>query len=55
MPTQHPNQWVPGAFSLGVKQFQHEADHSLLYSAEVKECMELYLHSPMHLHGMVFS
>jgi hypothetical protein len=35
-PTQPPIQWVPGALSLGI-------DPS---SAEVKECVELYLHSP---------
>jgi hypothetical protein len=27
-----------------------EADHSLPSSAEVKECVELYLHSPIRLH-----
>jgi hypothetical protein len=37
---------VPGALSLGVKWLGHETDHSLPSSAEVKECMELYLHSP---------
>jgi hypothetical protein len=46
--------WVPGAFSLGVKQPGREADHSPS-SAEVKECMGLHLHSPVHLHGMVLS
>jgi len=45
-PTQPPIQWVPGALSLGVKQQGHEADHSPPSSAEVKECVELYLHSP---------
>jgi hypothetical protein len=30
---------------MGVKQLGCEADHSAL-SAEVKECVELYLHSP---------
>jgi hypothetical protein len=45
-PTQPPIQWVPGAVSLGVKRPGHEADHSLPSSAEVKECVELYLHSP---------
>jgi hypothetical protein len=44
-PTQPPIQWVPGAFSLGVKQPGHEADHSSPSSAKVKECVELYLHS----------
>jgi hypothetical protein len=45
-PTQPPIQWVPGALSLGVKQPGREADHSPPSSAEVKECAELYLHSP---------
>jgi len=31
-----PIQWVPGAETLGVKQPGREADHLLLYSAEVK-------------------
>jgi hypothetical protein len=45
-PTQPPIQWVPGAFSLGVKRPGREADHSLPPTAEVKEWVELYLHSP---------
>jgi hypothetical protein len=45
-PTQLPIQWVPGALSLGVKRAGREADYSPPSSAEVKECMELYLHSP---------
>jgi hypothetical protein len=45
-PTRPPIQWVPGALSLGVKWPGREADHSLPSSAEVKECVELYLHSP---------
>jgi hypothetical protein len=36
-PTQPPIQWVPGALSLQVKQLGHEADHSPLSSAKVKE------------------
>jgi hypothetical protein len=46
VPTQPPIQLVPGALSLGVKRPGREADHSPPSSAEVKECMELYLHSP---------
>jgi hypothetical protein len=42
--TQPPIQWVLGALSLGVKRPGNEADHSLPSSAEVKECVELYLH-----------
>jgi hypothetical protein len=45
-PTQPPSQWVPGALSLGIKRPGREADHSHLSSAEVKECVKLYLHSP---------
>jgi len=32
-----------------------EADHSPPSSAEAKECVELYLHSPIPLHDMVLS
>jgi hypothetical protein len=45
-PTQPPIQWVPGALSLEVKRPGSVADHSLPSSAEVKECVELYLHYP---------
>jgi hypothetical protein len=45
-PTQPPIQWVQGVPSLGVKRPRRESDHSLPSSAEVKECVELYLHSP---------
>jgi hypothetical protein len=41
-----------GALSLGAKRPAHEADHSTS-SAEVKECVELYLSSPIRLHGVV--
>jgi len=41
-----PIQWVPGALSLGVKRPGREADHSPPPRAEVKVCVELYLHSP---------
>jgi hypothetical protein len=45
-PTKPPIQWLPWALSLGVKWPGCEADHSLPSSAKVKECMELYFHSP---------
>jgi hypothetical protein len=45
-PAQPPIQWVPGTLSLGVKGPGREAGHSSPSSAEVKECVELYLHSP---------
>jgi hypothetical protein len=44
-PTQPPIQWVPGAFTLGLKRPEREADHSPPSNAEVKECLEQYLHS----------
>jgi hypothetical protein len=43
--TQPPIQWVPGTLSSAVKQPGREADHSPPSSAEVKEWVELYLHS----------
>jgi hypothetical protein len=43
--TQPPIQWVPGALSTEVKRQGRESDHSPPSSAEVKECVELYLHS----------
>jgi hypothetical protein len=46
VPTQPPIQWVPGALPLGVKRPGREADLSPPSSAEVKEHVELYLHSP---------
>jgi hypothetical protein len=54
-PTQPPIQWVPGALSLEVKRPGHEADHSPPSSAEIKEWVELYLHSPIRPHDMVLS
>jgi hypothetical protein len=45
-PTQPPIKWVPGVLSLRVKRPGREADHSPPSSAEVKEYVELYFHSP---------
>jgi hypothetical protein len=42
-----PIQWAKGALSLAVKQQEHEADYSPPSSAEVKECVELYLYFPI--------
>jgi hypothetical protein len=53
--TQPPIQWVQRILSLGVKRPGSEADHSPPSSAEIKECVEVYLHFPIHLHGMVLS
>jgi hypothetical protein len=54
-PTQPPLQWLPGALCLGVKRPGRETDHSPPSSAEVKECVKLYLHSPIRLHSVVLS
>jgi hypothetical protein len=54
-PTRPPIQWVPGPLSLGVKRREREVDHSPPSSAEVKVCVELYLHSPIRLHGVDLS
>jgi hypothetical protein len=45
-PTQPPILWVPVTLSLGVKRPDREADHSPPSSSGVKECVELYVHSP---------
>jgi hypothetical protein len=45
-PAQPPVRWVTGTLSLGVKRPGRDADHSPLSSAEVKELVELYFHSP---------
>jgi hypothetical protein len=44
-PTQPRIQWIPGALSLGVMRPGRETYHSPPYCAEIKECVELYLHS----------
>jgi hypothetical protein len=37
---------------VGVKRPGREADHSPPSSIEVKECVELYLRSPIRFHGL---
>jgi hypothetical protein len=54
-PTQPPIQRIPGVLSLGVKRSGREADRLPPSSAEVNECVELYLHSPMRLYDVVLS
>jgi hypothetical protein len=44
-----------GVLSLRVKRPGREADHSPPSSADVKEYVELYIHSPIRLHGVVLS
>jgi hypothetical protein len=50
-PNHAPIQRVPGLFPSRVKRLGREADQSPPSSAEVKKCVELYLHTPIHLHG----
>jgi hypothetical protein len=45
-PNQSPIRWVRGALSLRAKRPVREADHSPPSSAEIKELVELYFHSP---------
>jgi hypothetical protein len=40
---------------LGIERPGREADGSPPFSAEVKEWSELYLHSQIHLHGVVLN
>jgi hypothetical protein len=54
-PTQPPSQWVPGVLSVGVKRPVCAADHSPTSSTDVKEWVELYIHSPIRLRGVVLS
>jgi hypothetical protein len=54
-PAQPTTQWVPWCLSLGVKRPGREADHSPPSSTEARECVELYLHSPIRLNGVVLS
>jgi len=44
---------VSVAPSLEVKRPGREADHTVPSSAEVKECVELYLRSPIRLNVVV--
>jgi hypothetical protein len=53
-PTQPHIQWVPGTLSPGVKRQGYEADHSL-HLAPRSRMVELYLHSPICLHGIVLN
>jgi hypothetical protein len=54
-PTQPPMQWVLGSRPSGVKRHEREADHSPPTSAEDQENEDLYLHSPIRLHGVVLN
>jgi hypothetical protein len=54
-PTQPPIQWVPGALSLGVKQLEHEVDHSPPSSAKVKDAWNCTSIPPVCYHSVVLS
>jgi hypothetical protein len=53
----HPDSYLVGTRGsfLGGKLPGREADHLLPSSAEVEVCIELYLLSPIRLHGVVLS
>jgi hypothetical protein len=53
--TQLPTHWAPGALSPEVKRLAHEANYLPPSSAEVNECVALYLQHPIRLHGVVLS
>jgi hypothetical protein len=52
---QPPIQGVHGAFSLGENLPGRDSNHSLQSSDEIKEFVELYLHSHIRHHGVVRS
>jgi hypothetical protein len=54
-PTQPPIKWVPGAFSLGIKQPGRETDHSPPSSAEVKNAWSYTSTHPVCLNGVELS
>jgi hypothetical protein len=45
--TQSPNQWIPGALSLGVKRHGREGDHLPPSSAQVKNSGTIFALSDM--------
>jgi hypothetical protein len=53
--TQPPIQRVPRALSPRVKRQDREADGSLPANVEVKKNVDLYIHSPIRLHGIVLN
>jgi hypothetical protein len=50
-PTQPPTEWVLDALSPDVKRPKREADHSS-YLVQRLRIIELYVHSPIRLHGV---
>jgi hypothetical protein len=53
-PTQPPVQWVPGAVYPGIKR-QGVKLTTLLHLVPMLRMVELYLHSPIHFHGVVLN
>jgi hypothetical protein len=53
--TQPPIQWVRGALSPGVKLPGREAHHSPPANSEIKKNVDLYIHSPLRLHGVMLN
>jgi len=52
-PTQLPIQWVPWAFTTGLKRAGRETDHSPPSSVEVKNVLSYASAPPIRLHGVV--
>jgi hypothetical protein len=50
-----PSQWIQGSLSPGVMRQGSEADHSPPASAEIKKNLDLYIHSPIGLQGVVLN
>jgi hypothetical protein len=54
-PIQSHIQWVPMPLSPGVKPWGREADHSPPSNAKVKKLGPIYIHFPIHLHGIMLN
>jgi len=54
-PTHPPIKWVQGVPSMGIKQLEHQADHSLPSSVKVKNAWSYTSNPPVCLHGMMFN
>jgi hypothetical protein len=53
--TEPPIQLLLGDLSPGVKRLGCEPDHSPPTSAKVQKNVDLYIHSPIRLHGIVLN
>jgi hypothetical protein len=54
-PTKTHVHWIPGALLPLVKRQGRETNHSPQTTAEVKKNVDLYIHSPVRLHGVVLN